>query len=266
MVVVPAGAFTMGSPDSEEDRRSDESPQHVVTIAKPFAVGRLHVTVDQFAAFVRKTGYRASADCSLFTGDKFDLVGSWRHPGFAQQGSHPAVCLSINDAKAYVDWLAKQTRKPYRLLTEAEWEYAARGRTQPGAYSRYWFGDDEKDLCRHGNGADLDARREWAKRAVAYCHDGYAYTAPAGHYRPNAFGLYDMFGNAAQWTADCWHDSYDGAPADGSAWTAGDCKDAHVTRGGSWGDLPRDVRAAKRSPDLAAEDTIGLRVARTLAP
>ena len=115
MVVVPAGSFTMGSPEREGGRFPNEGPQHVVTIGRPFAVGKLHVTVDQFAGFVRETQYQARK--------------CWRNPGFAQDGSHPAVCLSWDDAKAYADWLAKKTGKPYRLLSEAEFEYAARGRT-----------------------------------------------------------------------------------------------------------------------------------------
>jgi formylglycine-generating enzyme required for sulfatase activity len=228
MVVVPEGRFTMGSPAGEEERDKDEGPQHVVTIAKPFAVGKLHVTRDQFAAFVRKTGYAASATCSRAN-------GSWRDPGFAQEGSHPVVCMSWDDAKAYVAWLAKETGKPYRLLSEAEWEYAARGRTSPGAYPRFWYGDDETESCRYGNSQ------------TSACNDGYKYTSPAGNYAPNAFGLYDMAGNAWQWTADCYHDSYNGAPADGSAWTSGGCNNGRVVRGGSWYGDPRLQRTALRN-------------------
>jgi formylglycine-generating enzyme required for sulfatase activity len=255
MVVVPAGAFTMGSPEAEGGRFPNEGPQHVVTIGKPFAVGKLHVTVDQFAAFLRETRYYANR--------------CWRNPGFEQDGSHPAVCLSWNDAKAYVDWLAKKTGKPYRLLTEAEWEYAARGRMSPGAYPRFWFGDDAKDLCRHGNGADQSAQdgiaggKGWT---VAPCNDGYAYTSPAGHYDPNAFGLYDMFGNAWQWTADCYHDSYKGAPGNGSAWTTGSCSGGHVVRGGSWYDSLVILRSAKRDRNTSEDNYLGFRLARTLGP
>jgi formylglycine-generating enzyme required for sulfatase activity len=128
MVVVPAGSFTMGSPESEQNRDDDEGPQHVVTISKPFAVGKLHVTVEQFDAFVRETR-EASSNCWMGK----EVAGrSWRNPGFAQEGSHPVVCVAWDDAKAYVDWIAKKTRKPYRLLSEAEWEYAARaGTTTP---------------------------------------------------------------------------------------------------------------------------------------
>jgi formylglycine-generating enzyme required for sulfatase activity len=271
MVVVPAGSFTMGSPEGEGDRTGDESPQHVVTIGKPFAVGKLHVTVDQFAAFVQKTGYRASSTCWTLEDGKQEIRTnrSWRSPGFAQEGSHPVVCVSWNDAKAYGDWLAKETGKPYRLLTESEWEYAARGRTSPGAYPRFWFGDDIKALCRYGNGADQKARDSLEGTSgwtFAPCNDGYVYTSPAGHYQANAFDLYDMAGNAWQWTADCYHDSYKGAPADGSAWTPGTCSEGRLVRGGAWYHIGGGLRAANRFKPSTVYNFIGFRLARTLTP
>jgi formylglycine-generating enzyme required for sulfatase activity len=183
-----------------------------------------------------------------------------------------------------VDWIKKETGKPYRLLSEAEWEYAARGRTQPGAYPHLWFGDDEKELCRYGNSADQKRRESLGPKdrtahdflKGAPCNDGYSHTSPAGHYTPNSFDLYDMAGNAQQWTADCWHDSYAGAPADGSAWTSGDCS-KHVIRGGSWENVPAALRAPKRIQSgltgngnvtgFRAEGNVtGFRVARTLVP
>jgi formylglycine-generating enzyme required for sulfatase activity len=247
MVVVPAGVFTMGSPAAEKDR-FDNEVRHAVTIGRPFAVGKFHVTIDQFAAFARETAQDMSSksDCS------------WHSPGYDQEGSHPVVCVSWDDAMAYADWMARKTGKPYRLLSEAEFEYAARGRTSPGTYPRFWFGDNEKDLCRHANFNDRS-------RGSIACDDGYFFTSPAGHYKPNAFGLYDMAGNAWQWIADCWHDSYDGAPADGSAWTAGACKKGRVVRGGSFGDYPWALRAAYRGAKTASNE-VGFRVARTLAP
>jgi formylglycine-generating enzyme required for sulfatase activity len=269
MVVVPAGSFTMGSPDGEKDRFKDEGPQHVVTIGKPFAVGKVQVTVDQFAAFVKESGYQASTKCYKFASTGTS-DGSWRDPGFAQEGSHPVLCVTWDDAKAYVDWLARKTGKPYRLPSESEWEYATRGRTAPGTYPRFWFGNDEKDLCRYGNGADQKARDsiEAAKNwMIAPCNDGYAYTSPAGHYEPNAFGLYDMTANAWQWMADCYHESYSGAPADGSAWTTGTC-DLRVLRGGSWSSYPLYLRSALRDwdPPDVHHNYAGFRVARTLTP
>jgi formylglycine-generating enzyme required for sulfatase activity len=269
MVVVPAGRFTMGSPETEKDRAKSEGPLHEVTIARPFAVGRFHVRVEQFAAFVADAHRDVGARCSTFEGGKVEerQGRSWRNPGFAQEQSHPAVCLSWNDAEAYVDWLSRKTGKEYRLLTEAEWEYAARARTEPGAYPRFWFGNEEEDLCRHGNGAD-----EATKAVVgtvgwrfAPCDDGNAYTSPAGSFDPNDFGLYDMAGNAWQWTADCWNDSYGGAPSDGSARVTGDCS-RRVIRGGAWSYHPGFLRAAARNwnPSGGRGGIIGLRVGRAL--
>lgn len=273
MIVVPAGSFTMGSRDNEKGRYETEGPQHVVTFGRPFAVGKFHVTVDEFTAFVAATGYDAGAMCWTFEDGRWEQRSgrSWRNPGFPQAGSHPAVCLSWNDARAYVGWLAKTTGKDYRLLTEAEWEYAARGRTAPGTYPRYSFGNDEKDLCRYGNGADETAKRtvpgagDWA---IAPCQDGYAYTSPVGSFAANAFGLYDIQGNAWQWTEDCWRDNYNGAPANGTmAPTTGDCS-RRVLRGGSWGNVPRILRAAGRDGDPPDHpgNYIGFRLARTLPP
>jgi formylglycine-generating enzyme required for sulfatase activity len=256
MVVLPAGSFTMGALEAMD--RYD-GPQHVVTISRPFAVSKLHVTVDQFRAFVSETLYEASTKChkKRFGGNN----GSWRNPGFAQEGPHPVVCVSWEDAKAYVDWMTKKTGKAYRLLSDAEWEYAARGQTLPGAYPDFWFGDDITVLCRYGNFSDQKAGDK-----IALCNDGYAYTSPAGHYQPNAFGLYDMAGNAWQWTADCYHDGYNGAPADGSAWTTGACssKNGHVVRGGSWDDYASTLRASRRIEEIEENNLIGFRAARTL--
>jgi formylglycine-generating enzyme required for sulfatase activity len=260
----------MGSPGSETGRFDEEGPQHTVTIGKPFAAGKFHVTVDQFAAFVAESGYDAGSKCWTYEGviPEERSGGSWRNPGFTQGGSHPAVCLNWNDANAYVDWLAHKTGKTYRLLTEAEWEYAARARTEPGAYPRYLFGNEERDLCRYGNGADQAAKgriagaKDWT---VAPCNDRYAYTSPVGSFAANGFGLYDMQGNAWQWTEDCYHDSYAGAPADGRAWTTGDCS-SHVLRGGSWYYDPIYLRSAYRGRTLPDDrnDDVGFRVARTL--
>jgi formylglycine-generating enzyme required for sulfatase activity len=169
------------------------------------------------------------------------------------------VCVHWEDADAYVAWLAKKTSKPYRLLSEAEWEYAARGRTSPGAYPRFWFGDDEKVLCRYGNFQDQKAGNSGAS-----CNDGYDHTSPVGHYAPNAFGLYDMAGNVWQWTADCWHRDYSGAPGDGSAWANRDCYE-RVIRGGSWYSNPWALRAAVRVSS-SQDNAVGFRLARTLIP
>jgi formylglycine-generating enzyme required for sulfatase activity len=273
MVVMPLGSFTMGSPKNEVRHRDErEGPQHVVTFKRPFAVGKFEVTVDQFAAFVKETGYDAGSQCETLedgnTTDRNDR--SWRNPGYAQEGSHAAACLSWYDAKTYTVWLSAKTGKSYRLLSEAEWEYVARARTTPGSAPKYSFGDDEGELCAHANGAD-----EIAKKAVpgiryaTSCSDGYPYTAPVGSFQANGFGLHDMHGNVKEWTEDCRNrddESYRGAPADGSVWTHRGC-DGRFIRGGSWKRDARFLRAAERSWSVEddRESDHGFRVARTLS-
>jgi formylglycine-generating enzyme required for sulfatase activity len=270
MVVVPAGSFMMGSPEGEKGRSREESPQHMVTISKPYAVGKFHVTVDQFSAFVAEAGYRADGKCNALDRGTWQLTAgrSWRDSGFPQTGSHPVVCISWKDAKAYVAWLSKKTGKSYRLLAEAEWEYAARA----GNASRFLFGNNERELCRYGNGADEAAKGRVRRKDswnIAACNDGYAYTAPVGSFLPNAFGLFDMLGNAYQWLEDCWNSGYVGAPTDGSAWTSGTC-DTRIVRGGSWSSKPDYLRPANRMGFTIAsgtgDDYTGFRVARTLTP
>jgi formylglycine-generating enzyme required for sulfatase activity len=272
MVMLPAGSFVMGSPEGEQGRSSDESPQHVVTIARAFAAGKFEVTVDQFAAFAKDTQYDAGAKCMTLEDGKSAIKDgrSWRDPGYPQTGSHPVACVNWNDAKAYLTWLAKKTGKDYRLLTEAEWEYAARATTARGPGSRYSFGDDESQMCRYGNVADRTVRQTipgasaWT---IFPCSDGYAFAAPVGIFAPNAFGLYDVHGNVWEWTEDCYNGSYNGAPADGAPWTAGDCNH-RVLRGGMWGSSPASVRTARRfkdQTDTRSQD-IGFRVARPMEP
>jgi formylglycine-generating enzyme required for sulfatase activity len=275
MVVVPEGLFTMGSPPSEPGRYDAEGPQHVVKIARAFAVGKFDVTKDEFAAFVKDTGYDAGSKCWSWNGKagKGEEVSghSWRDPGFAQTGSHPVVCVNWNDAQKYVEWLSAKAKHPYRLLSEPEWEYSARARTEPGTYPRYFFGDSEADFCQYGNGADQTAKAKvpgasgWV---IVPCSDGYAYTSPAGAFKPNAFGLYDMHGNVWQWVQDCYDkDAYKHPASDGSPIEYAECGQ-RVSRGGSWNDFPRFLRAADRGFGVPSHRYfyLGFRVARTLLP
>jgi formylglycine-generating enzyme required for sulfatase activity len=251
MVVVPAGGFTMGSPTTEKDRDDNEGPQHTVTIAHAFAVGMFTVTVDQFAEFAKASGYDAGSKCYNF--EDSELEGragrSFRNPGFSQTGSDPALCLNLADATAYAQWLSKKTGRAYRLLTEAEWEYAARA----GTSTRYFWGDEigSGNANCHGCGSQWDDKQ----------------TAPVGSFKPNAFGLYDMQGNASQWVEDCWQESYQGAPTDGSAWSEGNCT-RRVVRGGSWDDHPRSLRATFRTWVTLRDrhNDVGFRLGRTLTP
>jgi formylglycine-generating enzyme required for sulfatase activity len=273
MVVVPAGTFTMGSPATEKEHLPAEGPQHEVRIARPFAIGKFPVTVDEFKAFVTATGRDTGSEAWVWTGEKWDKQKgrSWRDPGFSQTGTHPACCLNGDDAQAYVKWMSGKTGKAYRLLSEAEWEYAARGRTEPGAYPRYFFGDSEADLCRYANGPDHTAKAEIpgaANWTVAPCSDRYAYTSPVGIFLPNAFGLYDMAGNVWEWCEDCWHDNYEGAPTDGSAWLQGGDESKRVGRGGSWRAPQTRLRSACRLPGTVVNrfNYVGFRVARAFVP
>ena len=239
MIIVPSGTFTMGSPADEPYRHSDEGPQHQVRI-QSFAVGKYEVTRGQFAAFVAATGYDVG-NCNWPSGY------NWRYPRFTQTDTHPVVCVSWNDAKAYTNWLSKKTGQNYRLLTEAEWEYVARA----GTTTAYHFG----------------ATISPSKANYDWNNDG---TVIVGSYRANAFGLHDVHGNVWEWVEDCWHNNYNGAPSDGSAWTSncyyGD--NVRVLRGGSWISDPWDLRSAVRGRSSARNrvNDDGFRIARTLTP
>jgi formylglycine-generating enzyme required for sulfatase activity len=230
MVVVPAGTFTMGSPPSEPGRYDDEGPQHRVAIGRAFAVSKYPVTRDEYAQFAWETSSASK---------------EWLNPTFQQTGEDPVVNVSWDDAKAYVAWMSEKTGKSYRLLSESEYEYAERARTT----TVFWWGNNSGEVCSHANARECG-------------HNG---TVKVGSYPANAFGLYDMAGNVWEWTEDCSHESYAGAPEDGTAWTTGDCGQ-RVLRGGSWGDLTRDLRSASGDGNYTGDRDVhdGFRVARTL--
>jgi len=232
MVVIPAGSFTMGSSARELGRQESEEPQHDVTIAKPLAVSKFELTFDEWDACA------AHGACAEQVGD-----GGWG------RGQQPAINVSWDEAKRYLSWLSKLTGKRFRLLSEAEYEYA----TRAGAKTPYPWGDaigTNKANC-------IDCGSRWDNRQ----------TAPVGSFAPNKFGLYDMVGNEWEWTEDCWHDTYKLAPTDGSAWTTGDCG-VRVLRGGSWGGFHDELRSANRTRSPVGDwaRIIGFRVARTLEP
>ena len=266
MVVVPAGSYRMGSPSYEQGRQEDEGPVHEVTIAAPFAIGVYEVTVAQFRRFVDETGYSAGSSCWTYEDDQLDdrADRGWRNPGFGQSGRHPVTCVSWNNAQAYAAWLSQETGEEYRLPSESEWEYAARAGTLK---ARPW-GEGESGQCRHANGADASAKDRYSSWSGSVaCRDGHVHTAPAGSFASNGWGLHDMLGNVWEWTADCWNDSYAGAPSDGSVWEYGNCAE-RVLRGGSWSNGPSGLRAALRFRGAAGGrgSNVGFRVARTLAP
>ena len=230
MVVVPAGSFKMGSPSDEPGRRDNEDPMHEVRIEAPFAIGVYTVTFAEWDACVQNFG------CWVSPHDQ-----RWG------RGRRPVIGVNWRDAKTYVAWLSEKTNRPYRLLSESEWEYAARA----GTGTAYSWGNQ--------------AAKKWANYDLP-SHES-KMTKPVGSFEPNAWGLYDMHGNVWEWVEDCWNNNYEGAPTDGSAWLSGDCH-RHVLRGGSWLDAdPSHLRAAYRvrmSTDQRDFDC-GFRVAHTLA-
>ena len=231
MVVVPEGSYTMGSPLDEPGRWNDEGPRHRVGIGRPFAVGRYEVTFAEWDACRRAGG------CAHTPNDE----------GWAR-GNRPAIHVSWKDAQEYVGWLSEKTGRTYRLLSESEWEYAARAKTDSPYYWGAEAGVGRANCGRCGG--------RW----------GGEKTAPAGSFAPNGFGLFDMSGNAWEWVEDCGHRDYTGAPSDGGAWLKpGDCR-LRMLRGGSWEDAVARVRSAIRYWEFAdtRRDVIGFRVARTL--
>ncbi|WP_088278869.1 SUMF1/EgtB/PvdO family nonheme iron enzyme [Ideonella sp. A 288] len=263
---IPAGQFTMGSPDDVKGGRPLEGPAHRVTIGR-FALMEAEVTRGQFKAFVDETGYTVAGGCFTWTGAKHErnVAADWRAPGFDQTDSHPVVCVSWNDAQAYAAWLSLKLGHAFRLPTEAEWEYAARA----GSRTRYSFGDSDADLCRYGNVADESAKANLPEFDTAPCNDGQVFTASVKQFARNVFGLYDMHGNAWEWVEDCWHNRFAGAPADGSPWVEKPCAfDRRVLRGGGWVSIPVFTRSAVRDGNVPVyrDGNLGFRLARTLSP
>jgi formylglycine-generating enzyme required for sulfatase activity len=228
MVWIAAGSFQMG--DIQGGGYSDEKPVHRVSITQPFAMGRYEVTFAEYDKFAEATGREKPSD------------RGWG------RGNRPVINVSWHDAVAYAEWLSEQTGKKYRLPTEAEWEYAARG----GTSTKYWWGNNigkNRANCR-GCGSRWDGKS----------------TAPVGSFAPNPFGLYDTAGNVWEWCADSWHGSYKGAPTDGRVWSGGD-ESYRVLRGGSWFNIPRSARTADRVRYTSDErnDFYGFRVVSSVA-
>jgi formylglycine-generating enzyme required for sulfatase activity len=234
MIVVPAGKFMMGSPVNEKGRLDNEGPQHSVIIASRFAVSKFDVT---FADWI------ACASVGVCPREGGANDNSWG------RGDRPVINVSWDDAQIYVAWLSKMTGKEYRLLSEAEWEYAARA----GTTTAFYWGDEidkENANCHR-------CANQWSGRQ----------TSPVGSFKPNPFGLFDMAGNVWQWVQDCWNADYIGAPSNGFAWRTGECE-KRVVRGGSWYYYPADPRSAYRFGDKKDDRNYntGFRVGRTLTP
>jgi formylglycine-generating enzyme required for sulfatase activity len=256
MVALPSAAFSMGSDDAEAERQTNEGPQHNVRIVGPIAVGRFPVSRAEYEAFIRSTGYDPGDTCSVYLGDQWRMQSgrNFRDPGFAQDDSHPAVCVNWNDAKLYVAWLSKKTGEAYRLLSEAEREHATRALTE----TPFWWGSSISTAQANYNGNYAYGTKptgEWRKGTV-----------PVNSFTFNPWGVYGVHGNVYDWVEDCWHDAYNGAPPDGTPWLANPCE-KRVVRGGSWFSRPRYLRSSNRVallPELRISD-IGFRVAKTFA-
>jgi eukaryotic-like serine/threonine-protein kinase len=253
LVRIPAGTFRMGSPLGENGRKPDEE-QHAVEITRPFYLGTREVTVGQFRQFVEETGYRTEVERASQGGIGYDPRArtfrrghayTWRNTGWEQTDDHPVVNVTWNDAVAFCKWLSRAEGRTYELPTEAEWEYACRA----GTATAFWVGNDLEDLPGIANVADGTARVKFQSGTMTRGVDGFAFSAPVGRFRPSAWGLHDMHGNAWEWCAD-WYSPYDTeetrdpkGPALGRE---------RVLRGGSWyGDVThcRSARRFRATPD-----------------
>lgn len=255
LVLVPAGEFKMGSPDSDREAGLHEQPQHLEKIESPFYIGAYEVTVAQFRQFVSATGYETEAERDGVGGwgfdqstRRFDRAGTrytWKDTGFEQKGQHPVVNVSWNDCIAFCEWLSGEDgSRVFRLPTESEWEYSARG----GTSSIYSHGDNRRRLVGKENLADQSIvsvlapeERNIIDQAAPWT-DRYSFSAAVGSFKPNPFGLYDMHGNATEWVSD-WYDEDTYVKAGAKAPSEGTHK---VYRGGSWAYGPANARSASR--------------------
>ena len=239
MIVLPAGSFQKGNASNKG--QDDELPRHRVTIPSMFALGKHEVTHDEFARFAKATGARLPSD------------DGWG------RGARPVIFVSWEQANDYTRWLSEETGHTYRLPSESEWEFA----TRAGSDTHYFFGDRPDMICRYANVTN----REGTQSRMA-CNDDFPGTAPSGSFWANNFGLLDVYGNVWEWTADCYHRTYVGAPTDGSAWVDNCERDKdgsvmRVLRGGSYFDIPERMRSSQRLA-FAQEDAYGIAGFRVL--
>jgi len=272
MTVIPSGNAILGSEPWSANRKSGDGPIREVTIEYGLAVSTYETTRAQYRAFIDATGYttvepEGREGCNTWSYDRvlgFVRDHNWDSPGYDQREDHPVICVSWADASAYAAWLAETTGKPYRLLSSTEFEYA----TRAGTRGPWFWGTDNAQACTYANVADSTFRRLYDYAPVFACDDGQERTSPVGAYEPNPWGLYDMLGNAWEWTDDCVHADMSQAPTDGRAWLEeddGDC-DRRVPRGGSWVSGSDWTRAAAQAADgaLYHSQLLGFRVALTL--
>lgn len=268
MRVVPPGQSVMGSilPDVSRYGNPNETPQRLVGVLRAFAVGKFPITVEEFAIFVKDAQYIAEKSCNVMTNFQWGIRPdkSWEDPGFLQSGLDPVTCVNWKDAKAYVNWLATKTGQKYRLLSEAEWEYSARGQTTAQYFA---FPFDPSNACSFSNFADRSFLHASGSDDPQRCNDGYVFTSRVGSFLPNAFGLHDTAGNVLQWVEDCYFKEHDDRKRDTAARVLSECA-THVLRGGSWDYALRGLRSAFRriGGTLTRKSEYGIRVALDLNP
>lgn len=273
MVVIPAGSFEMGS--SREERLREgvaaafgdrEEPRHTVRIAKPFAISRAEITRGEYAQFVAESKRTIPPSCGGWAGRRESDGYSWRMPGFPQTDADPVTCVSATDADDYAAWLSKKVGKRYRVPSEAEWEYAARGGTTTARH----FGDSIQAVCGNLNimttatFKEIGQPESWKDKLM--CASDEAFTAPVGSFEPNAFGVHDMLGSQWEWVADCGHPNYQGAPTDGSAWRDRGCN-TRLVRGGAFHSEFWLARSATRGSGMDPNSrpvAAGIRVVREM--
>ena len=250
MIIIPGGSFMMGAPEGELDSYSDEKPQHLATVPS-FAIAQTPVTQAQWKAIAQLSKVKLKLD---------------PNPSFFKSDDRPVEKINWFEAAEFCDRLIKLTRKPYRLPSEAEWEYACRA----GAISPFNFGPTISTDIANYRGTDLvrDNGTWTGHYAEGPKGENREQTLPVSQFSPNNWGLYNMHGNVWEWCADDWHDNYEGAPIDGSVWDASNDSGSKVLRGGPWNDAPQYCRSAIRNYDAPdnRNNTIGFRVFLALAP
>ena len=238
LVIVPAGSFRMG----REEGPPSETPARTVTITQPFAVSRFEITVGDYLLYAKAKNKPLHEKLWV---DKLD---------------HAMAYVSFADAVGYADWLSEQTGEAYQLPSEAQWEYIARANST----TPYFFGDDPEALCEYGNLADRTARKSFREWQTLTCDDGMVRPGPVGQFKPNGFGVYDVYGNVSEWVLDCGIPKYAGAPTDGSATVEGLGCETHGVRGGSWDSTAEEALSGYRMSARSPNDDRGFRLVRAL--
>ena len=272
MVIIPSGSVFIGSNENEIDRKKGERIRTEVTIENSFAMAKTEVTLAQFRIFMKESKHESIIPkrngepligCNYFDGKSYGYIAkhNFENVGYPQREDAPVVCVSWSDANAYAEWLTQKTGRKYRVPSTVEFEYAQRA----GTDTPWFWGTDSDKACEYANIGDRSFARVFPNRPSFPCDDGYVYTSSVAKFKPNGFGLYDMVGNAWEWTNDCYHADLSNAPTDGSSWEEeenGDCV-FRTPKGGSWISGIGWSRAAVHSRDGADYKSfmLGFRVA-----